>query len=199
MDRHSVESSGEPQLGFLSITETLSHGVIGGFLILNRLGHPLEFHCTAPVRPNKAQEILYGRSLKPFLCGHQIAGALYKRGKAATFALLTDSPYVLSFQEALDIPLMMIFPAESTGSEAGENDAKGGAGLAPLRSLPGIDWEQWREERRGGLLFAVSKKGENDPRRESVWENVALFQKSIDLTEPFERIRLAIKESQRGG
>lgn len=48
-------------LGFLTVVEHKQHGLFGGYLVLNQVGRPLEFHCTAPVKPNRAQEILYGR------------------------------------------------------------------------------------------------------------------------------------------
>ena len=52
-----------PAIGFLTVTRDLEQGLFGGYLLLNALGRPLEFHCTAPVRPNRAQEILYGPTL----------------------------------------------------------------------------------------------------------------------------------------
>ena len=35
--------------GFLTAVESGSHGVFGGYLLVDPLGRPLEFHCTAPV------------------------------------------------------------------------------------------------------------------------------------------------------
>ena len=58
--------SQEPiSLGFITVIDHVDLGCIGGYLILNLGGRPLEFHCTAPVRANRAQQILYGVSLKP--------------------------------------------------------------------------------------------------------------------------------------
>ena len=65
-------SKSVPSVGFLTVQEFTDLGLIGGYLILNAVGRPLEFHCTAPVRPNRAQEILYGPTLAPFLYGEQI-------------------------------------------------------------------------------------------------------------------------------
>ena len=60
---------GVPAIGFLTVTEHAEHGLFGGYLILNVSGRPLEFHCTAPLKPSRAQEILYGPTLRPFLFG----------------------------------------------------------------------------------------------------------------------------------
>ena len=66
-------SKAMPTVGFLTVQSFADVGLIGGYLLLNPLGRPLEFHCTAPVRPNRAQEILYGPTLAPYLYGEQIA------------------------------------------------------------------------------------------------------------------------------
>ena len=70
-----------PSIGFLTIREYEELGLIGGYLVLNVNGRPLEFHCTAPVRPNRAQQILYGPTLEPFLFGEQIGQALVSKGR----------------------------------------------------------------------------------------------------------------------
>src|SRR4051812_23172961 len=54
-------------LGFLTVVEDEQQGLVGGYLLLNPLGRPVEFHCTAPVKPNRAQQILYGPTLRPYL------------------------------------------------------------------------------------------------------------------------------------
>ena len=40
-------------LGFFTVLEHEQQGLIGGYLILNQAGRPLEFHCTAPVKANR--------------------------------------------------------------------------------------------------------------------------------------------------
>ncbi len=190
------ETPKERFLGFMTVSESQGRGFFGGFLILNRLGHPLEFHCTAPVRPNKAQAILYGRSLKTFLCGDQIAPALYKKGKNELAAVLTDTPLLLTFQENLDIPLALILPDQKEEDEnlSVPSDSSN-AECSQFRSIPGIDWEDWTEGEREGIRFLLSSKTDRD----AFWVDIDRFRKSIDLTEPFERINLAIQEAQRGG
>src|SRR5260221_696610 len=57
------------RLGFLTAIEVADKGFVGGLLVTNHCGRPLEFQCTVPVRPNSTQEILYGPTLIPFLLG----------------------------------------------------------------------------------------------------------------------------------
>src|SRR4029450_11711246 len=51
------------RLGFFTAIAVPERGFVGGLLVTNHLGRPLEFQCTAPVRPNRTQEILYGPPL----------------------------------------------------------------------------------------------------------------------------------------
>ena len=69
-------------LGFLTVVEHPQYGLFGGYLMLNTAGRPLEFHCTAPIKPNRAQEILYGPTLEAFLYGEQIGQTLDQPGQA---------------------------------------------------------------------------------------------------------------------
>ena len=80
------ESKSQISLGFLTVVDGGDMGCIGGYLVLNMGGRPLEFHCTAPVRANRAQQILYGQSLTPFIYGELIARALIDKAP-------TDSPF----------------------------------------------------------------------------------------------------------
>ena len=54
----NIDAKSKPALGFLTVVEHPQYGLFGGYLVLNLAGRPLEFHCTAPIKPNRAQEIL---------------------------------------------------------------------------------------------------------------------------------------------
>jgi len=83
-------------IGFLTVVEHDLHGLFGGYLLLNETGRPLEFHCTAPVKPNRAQQILYGPTLKPFLYGEQIGATLVNKPTLVPLAVLVDRPASLA-------------------------------------------------------------------------------------------------------
>ncbi|MCA9267141.1 MAG: hypothetical protein KDA41_01655, partial [Planctomycetales bacterium] len=68
-------------IGFLTAVHDPEQGWIGGYLLLNTAARPLEFHCTSPVRPNRAQEILYGPTLGEFLLGEVIGQTLIKKSE----------------------------------------------------------------------------------------------------------------------
>ena len=150
---------------------------------MNAAGRPLEFHCTAPVRPNRAQEILYGVSLEGFLCGEQIAPALVARTKAELTLVLTNLPAMAPACELIDAPLGLVFQhaknaneqdgdryavwekAEKNESAArNENNEKNGdssdeplfyESLESAPPTPGVDYDYWRETIRGKNRIAL--------------------------------------------
>ncbi|MEQ8839035.1 MAG: hypothetical protein RID07_19675, partial [Lacipirellulaceae bacterium] len=63
----TVDGKPLPAIGFLTAVESPQHGLFGGYLVLSLQGRPLEFRCTTPVKPTRAQEILYGKTLRPYL------------------------------------------------------------------------------------------------------------------------------------
>ena len=191
----SSSSPSDPaeHLGFLSVSETSSQGFLGGLLVLNRSGHPIEFHCTVPVHANRAQEILYGETLGSFLCAQQIAPSLYKHKKTPVAAVISDSPLLLSCAPSLDVPFLLLLDP----MPAGIRTALPGAVSPRLSELCGVGrtdpalWQEVEEDRIRFLLRAEDSKTR-------ISAALRPFRKLIDLTEPFDRIYLAIKESQKG-
>lgn len=108
----SSGSKSVPALGFLTVREIADGGFCGGYLVLNASGRPLEFHCTAPVAPNRAQEILYGPTLKPFLFGEQIGQTLVSRSKASPLLVVTDCEPALALRAFCDVPLVCVVKDE---------------------------------------------------------------------------------------
>ncbi len=186
--------STESPLGFLTVVEDRKHGLFGGYLVLNRAGRPLEFHCTAPVRANRAQEILYGPTLRPYLYGEQIGRTLLEQGKHGTGMVLTDCEPMLSVGEFITSPVILV--------------GEGGGGVSPSRNNPSK--KTWRVDPAQGTepklhFFEVAgqrlalRRNENAQQRDAVAQSLEALATSLDLSEPFERIRAAIDEARRGG
>jgi hypothetical protein len=93
------DSEIRPTLGFLTVVEHPDYGLFGGYLILNTAGRPLEFHCTAPIKPNRAQQILYGPTLESFLYGEQIGQTLIGNGSKPPLVVCTDREPALAARE----------------------------------------------------------------------------------------------------
>ena len=112
----TIKPNSPPCLGFLTVVEHADLGLLGGYLILNTAGRPLEFHCTAPVKPGRAQEILYGPTLRPYLYGEQIGQTLLSGSKLTPLLICTDCPPMLALRDHTDLPVALVSEA------AGEMD-----------------------------------------------------------------------------
>jgi len=169
------------RLGFLTVVEDPQHGLFGGYLVLNTSGRPLEFHCTAPIKPNRAQQILYGPTLEPYLFGEQIGRTLLDKAKVHPLVVCTDREPVLAVGQYVDIPVALVLPPEDP--PAAGADTLAGPGLIAFRL--------------GRNRLAVRAPGEEDRRR--ILDRLGSVADSFDLAEPFGRIREAIEEARRGG
>src|SRR5205823_1031168 len=61
----AVSATVTTNLGYLTILRD-GTGYLGGYLVTNAWGRPLEFRLSSAVQPNRVQQILYGQSLEPY-------------------------------------------------------------------------------------------------------------------------------------
>lgn len=183
-----------PAIGFLTVTRDAEHGFFGGYLILNSLGRPLEFHCTAPVRPNRAQEILYGPTLEPYLCGERIGQTLLSKSKVTPSLAITDLESVLAARPFVTLPLALLLESEQPP------DDPAGADAVPARldhpSEP-LSPSRGRLQRTKVAGFTVGVSPEQPQDLQRVADACPQFTDAIDLSEPFQRIREAIGEARK--
>jgi len=161
------------RLGFLTAVEVPEKGFVGGLLVTNQHGRPLEFQCTAPVRPNATQEILFGPTLRPFVIGELIGGALVAKAAVRPRLILTDRHEALELRNHVDQPVALV--ETDDGSRADE------AGGPVLRV----------GSRR--LRFHAAHAAD----RAAVETEARVIPASADLGEPFDRVRDALAETLR--
>jgi hypothetical protein len=188
--------AGEPKsliaLGFLTVVEHDQHGFFGGYLLLNTNGRPLEFHCTAPVKPNRAQEILYGPTLEPYLFGEQIGQTLISKSATKPIGVCTDLAAVLAARDYVSLPVALVNDrCDNTESTPAANDAP------RWRLDPAHRQTQLVRFQLGRNHLVVPMNHDGD--RVELSERLAPFADHFDLAEPFERIRGALEEAQRAG
>ena len=204
----------KPAIGFLTVIDDLQHGLFGGYLVFTLAGRPLEFHCTAPIKPNRAQQILYGPTLESFLYGEQIGFTLLEHAKISPLAVCTDREPVLSLRDLIDLPVALVLPPGQSPQSDGEGREPcrtvapekleiSGVGMrnpevcAPLLR---VDASHPRGPRLltfelGRNRLALSQQKGDDRKRLS--ERLGEAGESLDLWEPFTRIREAIEEAQQ--
>jgi len=154
-------------LGFLRIAQT-DQGYVGGLLVTNHLGRPLEFQCTTPVRPNRTQEILYGPTLQPFIYAELIGKTLYERVSIKPQMIVVQQDNLLELRRQIDLPIACVLEGGSSMDHAIQ---LGRQSLARHAEYP-EDVER---------IAAIHARIPND----------------ADIAEPLERVRDALQETLR--
>lgn len=91
-------------LGFLSVSEEAS-GFVGGYLVTNSWGRPLEFRISSAVQPNRVQQILYGDTLRSYLCGEVIGKALVEKTATSVACVFIDQSESLEVRAHVAMPV----------------------------------------------------------------------------------------------
>jgi hypothetical protein len=187
-------------LGFLTIVELPQHGLCGGYLVLNGCGRPVEFHCTAPIKPNRAQEILYGPTLEPFLYGEQIGQTLLSKARSEALLVCTDREPALAVREFVELPVALVFPHPAAEASNAPPVTAAPADAAPQSVVCRLDPAHRTPPalirfRLGCNELAVPEEAPSD--RQRIVERIGALADAFDLAEPFDRIREAIHEAHR--
>jgi len=197
-------------IGFLTVVEDDQYGHCGGYLLLNGNGRPLEFHCTAPVKPNRAQEVLYGPTLKPYLHGELIGQTLVQRAKVEPVAICVDDESVLTLRSAVSIPVTLVLPEIARDARsAAESSSAAAAAVSSERVRSQSADERLRVDATHGIparrshlyqfscagsALAVSHEFADD--ESDIRQRLEPHLSRLELCEPFERIREAIREAR---
>lgn len=166
-------------LGFLTVVNE-TNGYLGGYLVTNLWGRPLEFRLSTAVQPNRVQQILYAGTLQPFICGDLIGKTLVEKTATAAGLIITDCAAALDLRHGVEVPVAWL---------AGPQDAAAAAlGSAGLAARPA-------EGERGPLLCHPRYPGDVDFVRSILDKAEGL----MDPAEPFQRIRDAMAEARKMG
>ncbi len=156
------------RLGFLTAIEDADRGFVGGLLVTNRFGRPLEFQCTAPVKPNRAQQILYGPTLRPFVLGELLGRTLLDKIGVKPHLVLIESDEILDLRQ--HVPMAIACLLDKVTDEA-------------MQLALG----------RHGIAFHLDFAAD----RADIARHTKSIPLDADLREPFERVREALAETVR--
>jgi hypothetical protein len=172
--RRVIVASTPVNVGFLAVLQE-GGAYLGGYLVTNVWGRPLEFRLSSAVQPNKVQQVLYAGTLVPYVCGDLIGKALVDKAGVAVQLVVTTCEAALDLRLKLDVPVVWLVPPESENASG------------PLAvPLPG---------NRGSLVCHARHPGDV----EAVRGLLSVLEGSLDLAEPFARIREAVAEARKLG
>ncbi len=156
-------------LGFLSVFQE-NCGFLGGYLVTNPWGRPLEFRISTSVQPNKVQQILYGETLESYIAGEVIGKTLFEKSTTPVHLVVVENRMCLDLRLRIDCPVALWY----------------GAAVAD-GSMPGLMVQP--------KLFCHAEFPQDIELIRERIEKLA----NIDLLEPFARIREAVHEARKLG
>ncbi|HJZ93882.1 MAG TPA: hypothetical protein VKE40_23615 [Gemmataceae bacterium] len=165
-------------LGFLTVFAE-ANGYLGGYLVTNSWGRPIEFRLSTAVQPNRVQQILYGHTLTEYLCAELIGKTLVEKTATPVQLLVTDSPDMLPIRSRVEVPVVGVV-AESQRRSADSD-----------RRLTTF------EHPRSSVALALDSRWASD--EGSVRRILDRLDAALDLAEPFARIREAMGEARKMG
>ncbi len=177
MDLASTQKS--LQLGFLAVLEDPT-GYLGGYLVTNAWGRPLEFRVSNPLQPSKLQQILYGDTLRPYIFADLIGKALVDKTASHVQIIVTDCRPVLDLRRLIETPIVWL----AISSELGSGPVDPGVKEGPVMSLP------------AGKLYCHP---EFPADKQAAYKLLERLPDCFELAEPFVRIREAIGEARKMG
>ena len=180
MEPNPRPTAEQATIGFLGYREFEEGKVYrGAILVTDEWGKPLEFRCTAPVRPTQLQRMLYGKSLLPHILTELIGAPLMASiREKPQFILITDEAY-FDVRHKASAPVIRI--ARASGSKAKEEDQSKLKSLL-LQSASG-KFAQVEVEAHWKFAADLDASGERLRDLFGRW----------DLTEPFQRLGEGLK------
>jgi hypothetical protein len=163
-------------LGFLTVFAEPT-GYLGGYLVTNSWGRPLEFRLSTAVQPNKVQQILYAGTLTEYVCADLIGKTLVEKTATPVHLIVTDSATVLPLRSRVDVPVI------AAGASATGADAPG----SPV---------MFNHARSTVPLALDPRWAADEDRVRAILDQVDA---ALDLAEPFARIREAMGEARKMG
>lgn len=161
-------------LGFLTVLQEPT-GWVGGYLVTNAWGRPLEFRLTTAVQPNRVQTVLYGPTLSEYLHADVIGKALVEKTSTKPSLILTDCPAALGLRSRIEIPV---------------------TALRPDAAFHLNETVSFTHARSPVALLLSSRFATDEPAIMSLLDAV---DPAVDLAEPFVRVREAITEARKMG
>jgi hypothetical protein len=166
-------------LGFLTVLHE-AFGYMGGYLVTNTWGRPIEFRLSTAVQHNRVQQILYGGTLQPYICADLIGKTLVEKTGTTVQVIVTDCEPVLELRRCLDIPVLWLAAPDAPLAVA---LARAGAEVRPPKNGSSAVLRHPRFP--GDVPF--------------LRETLDRLECIVDLNEPFARIREAIGEARKMG
>jgi hypothetical protein len=162
-------------IGFLTVFQD-STGHVGGYLVTNGWGRPIEFRLTSAVQPTRVQQALYGPGITEYVQAELIGKTLIEKTAAQPLLIVTNGPTAVNVRPYINMPVIGVSP---------DADAPPPFGMLTMA-----------HPRCRGSIYYPARFADDRP---AIDRLLAGIDSSVDLLEPFVRVREAMAEARRMG
>ncbi|MDJ0837292.1 MAG: hypothetical protein QNK37_12300 [Acidobacteriota bacterium] len=164
-----------PTPGYL-ITLYENSAYLGGVLITNDHGFPIEFKHTDSVSPTKVQHMLYGPVLEQYIRNHVIVGALMAKIETQPTFFVVPQHQLYDMADATELTLISLQRTQlaAIGDKGTVNRSKESECLL----------QGWTDQHPVRILFGAMPV----ETQEAILKDLVYLSKHMDLVEPLERL-----------
>lgn len=180
------------KLGYLLVSNPVPNVYIGGLMITDARGLPVEFRYTEPIQPTKIQQVLYGQVLSAYIKREVILETLLKNVENSFNCLLVEDEHFLDYS-AKGYSLVRISATKTSPlGEVGKRQE-----IAPGETLLQVTPES--NPVRINLPIVEKKKGSSDTPEALANENSDVISlllevgQWMEITEPLKRVERALE------
>jgi len=169
-----------PTPGYL-VTLYENGAFLGGLMITNDRGIPIDFKYTDPVTPSKVQRIIYGSVLEQYIRNHVIIGAILKETVNQPSFYVASPHQLFEIQEANSLPMISVQRTQfaALGEKGGVSRSKDNECLL----------QGWSDPHPLRVLFGATPVDQ----QEAIIKDLIHLSRHMDLAEPLERLEKALK------
>jgi len=169
-----------PTPGYL-ITLLENGAYLGGVMITNDHGIPVDFKYTDSVNPTKVQRIIYGSVLEQYIRNHVIIGAISKEIVNQPSFYVVNQHQLYEIQEANNLTLISVQRTQfaALGEKGTVNRSKENECLL----------QGWNDPHPLRVIFGSMPVDQ----QEHIVKDLIYLSKHMDLVEPLERLETALK------
>jgi len=166
-------------LGYMELDKGAAYR--GGILVADEWGKPLEFRCTAPVRPNPVQRTLYGETLMPHIAVELVGTPLLRSLEEKPQVVVIQDDVFFDLRNHTDTPVVRIRRQGTQVKVTGDDGSKKAISIA-------ID------STTGKFQPVILEAHRQFPNDTSAWrDTLAQLFSRWDLIEPFDRLTKALE------
>jgi hypothetical protein len=176
--------SDELKIGYLMVSSPVPNVYVGGLMVTDNRGLPVEFRYTEPIQPTKIQQVLYGQVLSTYIKREVILETLLKSMESKFKCLLVEDEQMLDYPAKGYSILRIAATKSSPIGEVGKTQD-----IAPQEILLQVTPEGSPIRLHMGSV-KTGADAENSERPTGVLLDAG---QSMDLCEPLKRIEKALE------